>query len=188
MTRNMKVWRETLTRKCPWCWLLEQLRWIKWNVSRGESTMNRHKDFIWFKKERNIYPCFYTSLFLSQHHGKYHLYNHHHHLHVNHGSSSWSYISPQDSLEEIALEANNISEIAPGTFFGLNHLRWEMIMIMMIIIMIMMMIIIIMITIMVIIIINDYQSSCQLLFRNSWPPDQQPNVSSASNQVHHTSF
>ena len=49
---------------------------------------------------------------------------------------------PQDSLEEIALEANNISEIAPGTFFGLNHLRWEMIMIMMIIIMIMMMILI----------------------------------------------
>ena len=140
---NMKVWRETLTRKCPWCWLLEQLRWIKWNVSRGESTMNRHKDFIWFKKERNIYPCFYTSLFLSLHHGKYHLYNHHHHLHVNHGSSSWSYISPQDSLEEIALEANNISEIAPGTFFGLNHLRWEMIMIIvMIIIMIMTMIMI----------------------------------------------
>ena len=31
----------------------------------------------------------------------------------------------KDSLEEIRLEANNISEIAPGTFFGLNHLRWE---------------------------------------------------------------
>ena len=31
----------------------------------------------------------------------------------------------KDSLEEIKLEANNISEIAPGTFFGLNHLRWE---------------------------------------------------------------
>ena len=29
----------------------------------------------------------------------------------------------KDSLEEIRLEANNISEIAPGTFFGLNHLR-----------------------------------------------------------------
>ena len=29
----------------------------------------------------------------------------------------------KDSLEEIKLEANNISEIAPGTFFGLNHLR-----------------------------------------------------------------
>merc|ERR1719458_499955 len=37
-----------------------------------------------------------------------------------------SFLEPQifvDSLEEIKLEANNISEIAPGTFFGLNHLR-----------------------------------------------------------------
>ena len=58
---------------------------------------------------------------------------------------------PQDSLEEIALEANNISEIAPGTFFGLNHLRWEMIMIMIMLIIIMIMMIIIMIMIMIMI-------------------------------------